>query len=155
MRIGVPREVKDHEFRVALTPAGVRELVHHGHEVLVEAGAGEGSSIPDDDYVRAGATIADDAAGTWAEADLVCKVKEPIASEFAHLRDDLVLFTFLHLAAERPLTDALIDAGTLAVAYETVVGPDQSLPLLAPMSEVAGRMAPQVGAASLEREHGG
>jgi alanine dehydrogenase len=155
VRIGVPREVKDHEFRVALTPAGARELVLHGHEVLVETGAGEGSAIPDDEYVRAGATIASDAAETWGGADLVCKVKEPIASEFEHLRDDLVLFTYLHLAAARPLTEALIDAGTLAVAYETVVGSDRGLPLLAPMSEVAGRMAPQVGAACLEREHGG
>jgi alanine dehydrogenase len=155
VRVGVPREVKDHEFRVAITPAGVRELTLAGHEVLVEQGAGLGSSIADGEFEAAGARILPDAASTWREADLVCKVKEPISSEYEHLRPDLILFTFLHLAADRPLTQALIDAGTLAIAYETVTGPDGSLPLLAPMSEVAGRMAPQVGATCLERERGG
>lgn len=155
MRIGVPREVKRHEHRVAVTPAGVRELTLAGHEVLIETGAGTGSSIDDDTFVRAGARIAPDADTTWAEADLVCKVKEPVAEEYHRLRDDLILFTFLHLAAERPLTERLIEAGTLAIAFETVAGPHGGLPLLAPMSEVAGRMAPQVGAACLEAERGG
>ena len=155
MNIGVPREVKDSEFRVAITPAGVRELVLDGHDVLVETTAGEGSSISDDEYVAAGAKIAPSAAETWGGADLVLKVKEPVASEYDFLRDDLTLFTFLHLAADGPLTEALVKAGTLGIAYETVVGHDGGLPLLAPMSEVAGRMAPQVGAASLERERGG
>ncbi|MTV26823.1 alanine dehydrogenase [Nitriliruptoraceae bacterium ZYF776] len=155
MRIGVPREVKDHEARVAITPAGVRELTGAGHEVVVERDGGRGSSIADADYEAAGARIAPDAAGVWGEVDLVCKVKEPVASEYEHLRDDLTLFTYLHLAADEPLTRALRDAGTLAVAYETVVGDDGGLPLLAPMSEVAGRMAPQVGAACLEKERGG
>lgn len=154
MRIGVPREVKDHEHRVALTPAGVRELTRAGHEVLIEREAGRGSAITDDEYRQAGARIVPTAADAWSAA-LVCKVKEPIASELHHLRDDLTLFTYLHLAATRELTDALVAAGTLAVAYETVVGRDGGLPLLAPMSEVAGRMAAQVGASCLEAEHGG
>ncbi len=155
MNVGVPREVKDSEFRVAITPAGVRELILDGHSVVVETGAGEGSSIGDEEFVAAGATIAPDAAETWGSSDLVLKVKEPIAQEYGFLRGDLTLFTYLHLAADEPLTTALADAGTLAIAYETVVGHDGGLPLLAPMSEVAGRMAPQVGAASLERERGG
>lgn len=155
MRVGVPREVKDNEFRVAITPHGVRELTVAGHEVLVETGAGVGSSIPDDAFVSAGARIAPDADATWASADLVLKVKEPVAEEYHRLRDDLTLFTYLHLAADRPLTEALVASGGTAIAYETVVGHDGGLPLLAPMSEVAGRMAPQVGAASLERERGG
>lgn len=155
MRIGVPREVKNNEFRVAITPHGVRELSLAGHDVLVETGAGLGSSIPDDEFVRAGATIVRDADTAWGDAELVLKVKEPIAEEYHRLRDDLVLFTYLHLAADRALTERLMEAGTTAIAYETVVGRDGSLPLLAPMSEVAGRMAPQVGAASLERERGG
>ena len=155
MRIGVPSEVKNNEFRVAMTPAGVRELTIAGHEVVVQAGAGIGSSIPDEDFVAAGATILPDADTTWAEADMVCKVKEPIAEEYHRLREDLVLFTYLHLAADRPLTERLVEAGTTSIAYETVIGRDGGLPLLAPMSEVAGRMAPQVGAASLEREKGG
>lgn len=154
MRIGVPREVKDHEHRVALTPAGARELTAAGHEVVVEAGAGRGSAIDDAAFEAAGATVVPRAEDAWA-APLVCKVKEPVEEEFRHLRDDLTLFTYLHLAAAGPLTDALVEAGTLAVAYETVVGADGGLPLLAPMSEVAGRMAPQVGAATLEAEHGG
>jgi alanine dehydrogenase len=151
MRVGVPTEVKDSEFRVAITPAGVRELTVAGHEVLVQAGAGEGSSLSDDDYTVAGARIVPDAATAWGEVDMVLKVKEPIASEFDHLRADLVLFTYLHLAAARPLTEALLASGCTGVAYETVVGDDGGLPLLAPMSEVAGRMAPQVGAHELER----
>jgi alanine dehydrogenase len=153
VRIGVPNEVKDHEYRVALTPAGVRELVLADHEVLVQHGAGAGSSIGDDAFAEAGARIAsiDD---VWS-ADLVCKVKEPTPQEYDRLRPGLTLFTFLHLAADAELTDALATSGTLAIAYETVQGRDGSLPLLAPMSEVAGRMAPQVGAAYLERERGG
>jgi alanine dehydrogenase len=155
MRIGVPTEVKEAEYRVAMTPAGVRELSVAGHEVLVQSGAGEGSFIHDEDFERAGARITKDADETWGEAELVVKVKEPIAEEYARLRKDLVLFTFLHLAADRPLTEALIDSGCTAIAYETVVSADGGLPLLAPMSEVAGRMAPQVGANELERPRGG
>lgn len=155
MRVGVPREVKDGEFRVAITPPAVRELSLHGHEVLVEAGAGSGSSIADDEYRQAGARIVGDAAEVWGEARLVLKVKEPVASEYAHLRADLTLFTFLHLAADRELTEALVRAGTTAIAYETVEDDSGDLVLLAPMSEVAGRMAPHVGASCLEREHGG
>lgn len=155
MRIGVPAEVKNNEYRVAITPAGVRELTLAGHTVLVETGAGLGSSIADEQYVSAGAVIAPDADTTWGEAEMVLKVKEPIAQEYHRLREDLVLFTYLHLAADRALTERLVEAGTTAIAYETVTGFDGGLPLLAPMSEVAGRMAPQVGAASLERAHGG
>ncbi|MQA80558.1 MAG: alanine dehydrogenase [Streptosporangiales bacterium] len=155
MRVGVPREVKDHEYRVALTPAGVRELVTHGHEVVVEAGAGAGSAIPDEDYLAAGAKILDSADAVWAAGELILKVKEPVEQEFHRLRDDQVLFTYLHLAASRECTDALLAAGTTAVAYETVQLPDRSLPLLAPMSEVAGRLATQVGAYHLMRHGGG
>jgi alanine dehydrogenase len=155
MRVGVPREVKNREYRVALTPAGVTELVRGGHEVLVERGAGEGSSIPDDDYVSVGARIVADADDVWADADLLLKVKEPIEEEYDRLRRGQTLFTYLHLAASKECTDALVASGTTAIAYETVQTPDGALPLLAPMSEVAGRMAPQVGAHSLERAHGG
>jgi alanine dehydrogenase len=155
MRVGVPKELKDNEYRVALTPAGVRELVVYGHEVIIERGAGVGSSIPDSDFERAGATIVPDADTVFADADMVLKVKEPVPEEFHRLREGLVLFTYLHLAASEPVTKALIDGGTSAVAYETIEAPDGSLPLLAPMSEVAGRMAPHVGANLLEREHGG
>jgi alanine dehydrogenase len=155
MRVGVPGEVKDNEYRVAITPAGVRELVIHGHDVLIEKDAGRGSSITDSEFERAGAKIVSDPETVFADSDLVLKVKEPIESEFHLLREGLVLFTFLHLAASEPVTRALMDAGTTAVAYETVEAPDHSLPLLAPMSEVAGRMAPHVGANFLEREHGG
>ena len=155
MKVGIPREVKDHEYRVAITPSGVHELVAHGHSVAVEKDAGAGSSITDDEYVAAGATIVGAADDVWAEAELVLKVKEPVAEEYPRLRRDQVLFTYLHLAASRPCTDALLSAGTTAVAYETVQLPDRSLPLLAPMSEVAGRMAPQVGAHCLERGSGG
>jgi alanine dehydrogenase len=153
--VGAPRELKDNEYRVAITPAGVRELVVHGHEVLIEKGAGRGSSIADSDFERAGASIVPTADVLFETSDMVLKVKEPIEEEFHRLRDGLLLFTYLHLAASRPVTDALIDSGTTAVAYETVEMTDASLPLLAPMSEVAGRMAPQVGAVHLQREHGG
>ena len=155
MRVGVPTEVKDHEYRVAITPAGVQELVAHGHEVVVEQGAGAGSSIPDQEYIAAGAKIIASADEVWALGDLLLKVKEPVAQEYHRLRRDQVLFTYLHLAASRACTDALLRAGTTAVAYETVQLADRSLPLLAPMSKVAGRMAPQVGAHCLERGAGG
>ncbi|HET7666236.1 MAG TPA: alanine dehydrogenase [Mycobacterium sp.] len=155
MKIGVPREVKNNEYRVAITPAGVHELVQRGHEVAVEHEAGVGSSIPDGDFAAAGATIAVDADEVWGVADLILKVKEPVAEEYPRLRKGQVLFTYLHLAASRACTDALLDSGTTAIAYETVQLADGSLPLLAPMSEVAGRMAPQVGARCLEREAGG
>jgi alanine dehydrogenase len=155
MRVGVPREVKNREYRVALTPAGVTELVRAGHTVLVERGAGEGSSIPDADLTAAGATIVADADDVWADADLLLKVKEPVAEEYGRLRAGQTLFTYLHLAASKECTDALVTSGTTAIAYETVQTPNGALPLLAPMSEVAGRMAPQVGAHSLERAHGG
>jgi alanine dehydrogenase len=154
-KVGVPTEIKDHEYRVAITPAGVHELTAAGHEVFVQAGAGEGSSLPDEDFVAAGATVLDDADEVWGVAELVLKVKEPIAAEFHRMRKEQVLFTYLHLAASRECTDALIDAGITAIGYETVQLPDGSLPLLAPMSEVAGRMAPQVGAHHLQREGGG
>jgi alanine dehydrogenase len=155
VRVGAPRELKDNEYRVAITPAGVRELVVQGHEVVIEKGAGRGSSIADSDFERAGASIVPNADVLFETSDMVLKVKEPIEEEFHRLRDGLLLFTYLHLAASRPVTDALIDSGTTAVAYETVEMTDGSLPLLAPMSEVAGRMAPQVGAVHLQREHGG
>jgi alanine dehydrogenase len=155
MRVGVPREVKNREYRVALTPAGVTELVRAGHEVLVERDAGVGSSIPDADYVAVGARIVPTADDVWAQADLLLKVKEPVEEEYGRLRADQTLFTYLHLAASKACTDALVTSGTTAIAYETVQTADGALPLLAPMSEVAGRMAPQVGAHSLERAHGG
>jgi alanine dehydrogenase len=155
MRVGVPTEVKNHEYRVAVTPAGVHELVGHGHQVLVQKGAGLGSSLPDEDFVASGATIVDTADDVWGSADLVLKVKEPIEEEYGRLRPDQVLFTYLHLAASRACTDALLGSGTTSIAYETVQLPDRSLPLLAPMSEVAGRMAPQAGAHFLERYAGG
>lgn len=155
MKVGVPKEVKNNEFRVAITPAGVHDLVAHGHQVTVETGAGDGSSIADAEYSAAGATIAATAAETWAFAELVLKVKEPIASEYGFLRADLVIFTYLHLAADRELTDALLAAETTAIAYETVQLPSRALPLLAPMSEVAGRLAPIVGANALLKPNGG
>jgi alanine dehydrogenase len=155
MRVGVPRELKDNEYRVAITPAGIRELVVSGHDVLIEHDAGRGSSITNEEFERAGAKILPDADAVFADAEMVLKVKEPVPEEFHRLRDGLLLFTYLHLAASEPVTRALIDSGTTGVAYETVELPDRSLPLLAPMSEVAGRMAPQVGAISLQREQGG
>jgi len=155
MRIGVPKEIKNGEYRVALTHAGAQDLVRAGHEVLVERGAGVASRIPDEAYVAAGARIAPTAATIWGEAELVLKVKEPIAAEYALLREGLQLFTFLHLAAEPDLTRTLLDTGVTAIAYETVQLPDRSLPLLAPMSEVAGRLAPIVGAHAMLLPAGG
>ncbi len=145
MRISVPTEVKNNEYRVALTPAGVHDLVSAGHEVFVQRGAGEGSSMPDAEYAAAGATLLDDAAEVWERAELLLKVKEPIASEYGYFRDDLVIFTYLHLAADRPLTERLVADRVTAIAYETVQAAGGGLPLLAPMSEVAGRLAPTVG----------
>ncbi len=155
MRIGVPTEVKDSEDRVALTPAGVRELAVAGHDVRIQSGAGLGSSLTDDDYRGAGATIVPDAEAAWGDVDVVLKVKEPVPSEYPHLRADVALFTYLHLAADRQLTDALVESGVTAIAYETITDDRGRLPLLAPMSEVAGRMAPQAGARELERPRGG
>jgi alanine dehydrogenase len=153
--VGIPREVKNHEYRVAMTPAGVVELVRRGHEVLIEAGAGVGSSIPDSDFAAAGARIVPHADDVWAECELVLKVKEPIAEEYHRMRPGQTLFTYLHLAASAECTRAIVSSGINAIAYETVQLPDGSLPLLAPMSEVAGRMAAQVGAHCLERASGG
>ncbi|MGV9679247.1 alanine dehydrogenase [Nocardia sp. NPDC003482] len=155
MKIGIPREVKNHEYRVACTPAGARELVSRGHEVFVESGAGAGSAFDDDAYTLVGARVLPTAAEVWAVADLVLKVKEPVAQEYSRLREDQVLFTYLHLAASAECTDALLASGITAIAYETVTGRDGSLPLLAPMSEVAGRLAPQAGAYHLMRSGGG
>ncbi|MFS0910310.1 alanine dehydrogenase [Microbacterium sp. 179-I 3D2 NHS] len=155
MKIGVPTEVKNNENRVALTPAGADQLVRDGHRVLVQSGAGVGSGISDEAYRRAGAGIVASAGEAWGEADLVIKVKEPIAQEYAFLRPELTLFTYLHLAADKALTEALVAAGTTAVAYETVQLPDRSLPLLIPMSEIAGRLSVTVGSASLMRSAGG
>jgi alanine dehydrogenase len=155
MKVGVPTEVKNHEYRVAITPAGAHELVRNGHEVFIQQGAGLGSSIPDADFVQAGAAILPTADDVWQTGDLILKVKEPVAEEYHRMRKDQVLFTYLHLAASRACTDALLESGITAIAYETVQLPDGSLPLLAPMSEVAGRMAPQVGAHHLQRDGGG
>jgi alanine dehydrogenase len=155
VKIGVPKEVKCHEYRVALTPAGAHELVRHGHDVLVERSAGVGSAIPDKEYVRAGARILPTADDVWADGELLLKVKEPVAEEYARMAKGQVLFTYLHLAASRDCTDALLDSGVTGIAYETVQLADGSLPLLAPMSEVAGRLAPQVGAYHLMRQGGG
>ena len=154
MRIGVPKEIKPQEYRVALTPAGARELAQRGHEVLVEAAAGAGSAFSDEAYERAGASIVsvDD---VWARSELLLKVKEPIGPEYARLREGLALFTYLHIAADEPLTRALVDSGITAIAYETVETDRGALPLLAPMSEIAGRLAPQAGADHLEKPKGG
>jgi len=153
--VGVPTETKVDEFRVAVTPEGVRELEMHGVEVLVEAGAGAGSGLPDEAYRAAGAEIVGAASEVWERAQLVCKVKEPLPDEFAWFRDDLTIFTYLHLAAYPQVADALVEHGTTAIGYETVQLADGSLPLLAPMSEVAGRMSVQIGAHYLERHNGG
>lgn len=153
--VGIPREVKNNEFRVAITPAGVHELVRHGHQVVIERDAGAGSSITDAEFTAAGARILPTADEVWAAADLVLKVKEPIAEEYHRLRKDQTLFTYLHLAASRECTDALLKSRTTAIAYETVETANRRLPLLAPMSEVAGRLAPQVGAYHLMRSVGG
>ena len=155
MRVGVPTEIKANEFRVAITAAGVAELTRRGHEVLVQAGAGEGSSIPDEEFKAAGAQLADSAEQVWADADLLLKVKEPIPAEYGLLRQHQVLFTYLHLAASRSCADALLASRTTSIAYETVQAADGSLPLLAPMSEVAGRLSAQVGSYHLMRSHGG
>ncbi|MGH3469551.1 MAG: alanine dehydrogenase [Thermocrispum sp.] len=155
MRIAVPREIKKHEYRVAITPAGVHELTERGHDVFVETDAGLGSAITDEEYLAAGAKILSTADDVWAEGEMVLKVKEPIAQEYPRLRAGQTLFTYLHLAADRPLTEALLAAGTTALAYETVQLASGALPLLAPMSEVAGRLAPQVGANAMLRPNGG
>ena len=155
MRVGIPAEVKNHEYRVAITPIGVHELVAHGHEVFVQAGAGLGSQIPDEEYVAAGAKILPDADEVWGTAEMVLKVKEPVAEEYHRLRPGLVLFTYLHLAADKPLTEKLLEQQVTAIAYETVQLPSGGLPLLYPMSEVAGCLAPQVGAHSLMKAQGG
>jgi len=155
VRIGIPSEVKNHEYRVAITPSGVHELARNGHEIFIQHDAGSGSSIPDDDFAAAGAKILPTADDVWETGDLILKVKEPIAEEYPRMRAGQTLFTYLHLAASRPCTDALLERKVTAIAYETVELPDRSLPLLAPMSEVAGRLAPQVGAHVLMRAEGG
>lgn len=154
MHIGVPAEIKNNEFRVAMTPAGAHALTERGHRVSIQAGAGRGAGFSDDSYREAGAEIVETAEEAWS-AEMVLKVKEPIASEYGFLRPDLVLFTYLHLAADRPLTDALMTSGTTAIAYETVQLADRSLPLLTPMSEVAGRLAPLMGANHMLAVNGG
>src|SRR6202161_2173008 len=155
MKVGIPKEIKNHEYRVAITPAGVHELVRGGHQVVIQAGAGEGSSIPDEDFTAAGAKILPTADDVWAEGDLILKVKEPIEEEDGRMRAGQVRFPYRHLPASAECTNALLSSGITSVAYETVQLPDGSLPLLAPMSEVAGRMAPQVGAHHLQRDGGG
>jgi alanine dehydrogenase len=155
VKVGVPREIKNNEYRVAITPAGVNELVRAGHEVFVETSAGTGSSIGDDDFAAAGAKVLSTADEVWGTGDLILKVKEPIEPEYHRMRSGQVLFTYLHLAADRRLTEELVQRSVTAVAYETVELEDRSLPLLAPMSEVAGRLAPQVGANTLMRAEGG
>ena len=154
MLVGIPKELKNNEFRVSTTPAGVHALVVAGHTVFVEKSAGLGSSISDEEYVKAGATILDTADEVWAKSEMIIKVKEPIAQEYSRMREGQILFTYLHLAASRECTDAIIQSGITAIAYETVEL-DRYLPLLAPMSEVAGRMSIQVGAAALQRPNGG
>ena len=155
MQVGLVSEIKPGERRCALTPAGTRELTAAGHDVMVQAGAGDGSGFSDAEYAQAGARVAPDAATVWASADLLLKVKEPIAPEYQHLRAGQVLFTYLHLAADRPLSEALVASGTTAVAYETIEDANGQLPLLAPMSEVAGRLAAQAGAYFLQDPLGG
>ncbi|MGC5245555.1 alanine dehydrogenase [Gordonia sp. DT219] len=155
MRIGIPTEIKNNEYRVAATPAGVAELTRYGHEIVVESGAGLGSAVTDNDFKAAGAQILTSADAVWEQAELVLKVKEPVAAEYSRMRTGQVLFTYLHLAAGRACTEALLTSGTTSIAYETVRASDGSLPLLAPMSEVAGRLAPQVGAYHLMRSAGG
>jgi alanine dehydrogenase len=155
VKVGVPKEVKNNEYRVAITPIGVHELTQHGHDVYLEEGAGAGSLIPDEEYVAAGATILDTADDVWGAADMVLKVKEPIAEEYARMREGQILFTYLHLAADEQLTKELMQRRVTAIAYETVQLPSGSLPLLYPMSEVAGCLAPQVGAHALMKAQGG
>lgn len=154
MLVGVPKEIKNHEYRVAITPAGVKEFINHGHQVVIESGAGVGSAITDDAYRVAGAEIVSTAAEVWSRAEMILKVKEPIAPEYPLMREGQVLFTYLHLAASKDCTDALMKSGITAIAYETV-DVNGYLPLLAPMSEVAGRMAVQVGATALQKSNGG
>lgn len=155
MKVGIPAEIKNNEFRVAITPAGVSELLRHGHQVIIEAGAGGGSATSDSDYKAAGAQILDSAEQVWADADLILKVKEPIEPEYTRMRSGQTLFTYLHLAASRTCTEALRASGITSIAYETVQTADAALPLLAPMSEVAGRLSAQVGAYHLMRTRGG
>jgi alanine dehydrogenase len=155
MRIGVPKEIKNHEYRVGLVPSSVQELVHHGHQVMVQKDAGAGAGLTDADYVAAGATIIENADQIFAEADMIVKVKEPLAVERKKLRKGQILFTYLHLAPDAEQTHDLIASGAICIAYETVTAANGSLPLLTPMSEVAGRLAPQVGAHSLEKAQGG
>lgn len=155
MLIGVPKEIKNHEYRVGLTPGSIRELVHYKHRVMIETAAGAGIGVTDDDYRAAGAIVADSAAEIYGSGELIVKVKEPQESEYSMLREGQVVFTYFHLAPAPALTRALMEAGIIAVAYETVTGPDRTLPLLAPMSEVAGRLAIQAGAHCLERDQGG
>ena len=155
MRVGVPKEIKNNEYRVGLIPSSVHELVHHGHEVIVQRGAGVGAGLPDADYIAAGAKIIETADEIFASADMIVKVKEPLAEERKKLRPGQILFTYLHLAPDEPQTKDLIDSGAVCIAYETVTAANGSLPLLTPMSEVAGRLAPQVGAHSLEKTQGG
>ena len=155
MRVGVPKEIKNHEYRVGLVPSSVLELVHHGHEVVVQKGAGLGAGLTDEDYIAAGATMIETADEIFASADMIVKVKEPLAEERKKLRPGQILFTYLHLAPDAPQTRDLIDSGAICIAYETVTAANGSLPLLTPMSEVAGRLAPQVGAHALEKAQGG
>ncbi|MFN3203049.1 MAG: alanine dehydrogenase [Bradymonadia bacterium] len=155
MRIGVPAEVKNHEYRVGLVPAGVRDMVRHGHSVMVQSGAGIGSGITDEMYAAAGATLVEDAATVWGEAEMICKVKEPVASEYDLIQKGQIIYTYLHLAAVPELAQVLLDKEVAGVAYETIETADGRLPLLQPMSEVAGKMATQVGARGLEKEAGG
>ncbi len=155
MRVGVPKEIKNHEYRVGLIPSSVLELVHHGHEVIVQKGAGLGAGLSDADYIAAGAKIIETADEIFASADMIVKVKEPLAEERKKLRPGQILFTYLHLAPDAPQTKDLIESGAICIAYETVTAANGSLPLLTPMSEVAGRLAPQVGAHSLEKAQGG
>ena len=155
MRVGVPKEIKNHEYRVGLVPSSVLELVHHGHEVLVQKGAGLGAGLTDEDYIAAGATMIETADEIFASAHMIVKVKEPQADERKKLRQGQILFTYLHLAPDAPQTKDLIDSGAVCIAYETVTAANGSLPLLTPMSEVAGRLAPQVGAHALEKAQGG
>jgi alanine dehydrogenase len=155
MIIGIPREVKDKEYRVGMTPAGAAALVDAGHEVLVETGAGVGSGFADGEYAAAGATLEGDKERLFAAARMIVKVKEPVAEEYYLLRPGLILFTYLHLASSRELTEAVVGSGVDGVAYETIETPDGKLPLLAPMSEVAGKLAVQVGAALLRKDLGG
>src|ERR1700733_15294578 len=155
MLVGVPKEIKDNEFRVGMTPAAVAELVHHGHDVIVETAAGTGSGSPDEEYARAGAKIVPTGPDVFAEAEMIVKVKEPLAEERKRLRQGQILFTYLHLAPDLEQTRDLMASAATCIAYETVTSPYGGLPLLTPMSEVAGRLAPQVGAHALEKAQGG